>query len=87
MILEDTFEHFAFDGHSSGLAVQVVILEVALAELFLVYVVAEAIKLVESILVYHLASERQLLIFFVVDHEGSPDLSDLAEILAVLHSY
>ena len=87
MILKDAFEHFAFDGHSSGLAVQVVILEVALAELFLVYVVAEAVKLVESILVYHLAGKRKLLIFFMVDHERSPDLCDLAEILAVLHSH
>lgn len=84
VILEYAFEYFTLDCYSARLTVQVVILEVALAELFLIYVVAKSVQLVETILVYHLTGKGKLLIFFVVYHEGSPDLSDLAKILPVL---
>ena len=57
VILEDTLQHFAFNGNSPCLPIEVMVLEVALAELFLVDVVSEAIKLVKAVFVYHLSCE------------------------------
>ena len=62
------------------------ILEVALTELFLIYVVSEAVELVQTIFVYHLSSECQLFILFVVNYEGSTDFGDLTKVLSVFHA-
>lgn len=87
MVFEDAFEHLAFDGYGARLAIQIVVLEMSLAKLFLINVVPEPIQLVQTVLVYHLAGEGQLLVFVVVDDEGAPYLRNLAEVLPVLHAH
>ena len=84
VVFEDAFEHLALYCYRTRLPVQVVVLEVALAELLLVHVVAETIQLVETVFINHLPSKCQLLVLVMIDNEGTTDLSDLVKLWPVL---
>ena len=57
MIFEDALQYFTLYGYGPSLPVEIVILEMSLAELLLIHVVAEAVKLVKAILINHLSSK------------------------------
>ena len=86
MILKDALENLALNGNSTRLPIQVVILEVTLAELFLIHVVPEAVQLVQAIFIDHLASKSQLLVLIVINDESTSNFSDLIELGTVFDS-
>ena len=66
--------------------IEIMVLEVALAELLLINILAITIKLVQTIFVYHLTSKRKLFAFVVVNDKRSAYLCNLIEFLTVLNT-
>ena len=57
MIFENTFQHLAFYRYRTRLPIQIMILKMTLTKLFLINVIAKAIKLIQPIFINHLSCE------------------------------
>ena len=84
VVFEDALEHFTLYSYCTRLPIQIVVLKVALTELLLVHVVAEAVQLVKAVFINHLPSKCQLLVLIMINYESATNFGNLVILWPVL---
>ena len=86
VIFEDALEHLTFNRYRTCLSIQIMILEMPLAKLLLINIIAETVQLVQPILINHLARKRQLLILIMINNKCTSNFCYLVILWSIFYS-